>query len=117
VISNCFLYAFVATESSSLIYLFNRVYPFLLEYFVASYRIIISSIVLSFIHDMWLNMMFEVVDNFSGRNRVLGVAGPEDDALEAALGLGELADLTVNNDVDPLNYDVSISFLSAVFIE
>ncbi|KAK2145167.1 hypothetical protein LSH36_697g00020 [Paralvinella palmiformis] len=42
-----------------------------------------------------------------GRNRVLGVAGPEDDALEAALGLGELADLTVNNDVDPLNYDIN----------
>ena len=39
---------------------------------------------------------------------MLGVAGPEDDALEAALGLGELADLTVNNDVDPLNYDVSM---------
>jgi striatin 1/3/4 len=31
----------------------------------------------------------------------------EDDALEAALGLGDLAGLTVNNEADPLSYDVS----------
>jgi len=31
----------------------------------------------------------------------------DDDALEAALGLGELAGLTVNNDADSISYDVS----------
>jgi len=31
----------------------------------------------------------------------------DDDALEAALGLGELAGLTVNNEADSLSYDVS----------
>lgn len=30
----------------------------------------------------------------------------DDDALEAALGLGELAGLTVNNEADSLSYDV-----------
>ena len=34
----------------------------------------------------------------------------EDDALEAALGLGELAGLTINNDADSLTYDVSHLF-------
>ena len=38
---------------------------------------------------------------------VIGVPG-EDDAIEAALGLGDLAGLTVNNEADPLTYDVSI---------
>lgn len=33
--------------------------------------------------------------------------GPDDDALEAALGLGDLAGLTINNEADPLSYDVS----------
>lgn len=36
-----------------------------------------------------------------------GVPGADDEALEAALGLGELAGLTVANEADPLNYDVS----------
>ena len=40
--------------------------------------------------------------------------GPEDDALEAALGLGELAGLTVNNEADPLSYDVGITPLNHV---
>ena len=34
----------------------------------------------------------------------------EEDALEAALGLGELAGLTINNDADALAYDVSHLF-------
>ncbi|ELT95266.1 hypothetical protein CAPTEDRAFT_227918 [Capitella teleta] len=33
--------------------------------------------------------------------------GPDDDALEAALGLGELAGLTINNEADPLSYEIS----------
>lgn len=43
---------------------------------------------------------------------VLGVPG-EDDALEAALGLGDLAGLTVNNEADPLTYDVSNPLFAA----
>ena len=39
-----------------------------------------------------------------------GVPGADDEALEAALGLGELAGLTVANEADPLSYDVSFSF-------
>lgn len=41
------------------------------------------------------------------RKAVPGIPGPEDESLEAVLGLGELAGLTVNNEADPLNYDVS----------
>lgn len=37
---------------------------------------------------------------------MMGVIGNDDDALEAALGLGELADLTINNEADSLAYDV-----------
>ena len=37
---------------------------------------------------------------------MVGVPGPEDEALEAVLGLGDLAGLTVNNEADPLSYDV-----------
>ncbi|XP_064621222.1 striatin-3-like isoform X2 [Lineus longissimus] len=40
------------------------------------------------------------------RKPIIGVPG-EDDALEAALGLGDLAGLTVNNEADPLSYDIS----------
>ena len=47
---------------------------------------------------------------FQGGNKktVIGVSNNEDD-LEAAIGvgLGELAEITVNNDADPTNYDVS----------
>ena len=50
-----------------------------------------------------------------GRKAIIGVPGPEDDALEAALGLGDLAGLTVNNEADPLSYDVSI-YRSSVII-
>lgn len=39
---------------------------------------------------------------------MMGVLGNDDDALEAALGLGELAGLTVSNDADALTYDVSM---------
>ena len=40
---------------------------------------------------------------------MIGVSNNEDD-LEAAIGvgLGELAEITVNNDADPSNYDVSV---------
>lgn len=41
------------------------------------------------------------------RRPLLGPPGNEDDTLEAALGLGELASLTVNNEADT-SYDVSI---------
>ena len=34
--------------------------------------------------------------------------GADDDALEAALGLGDLASLTITNEADPLSYDVSL---------
>ena len=34
--------------------------------------------------------------------------GADDDALEAALGLGDLASLTITNEADPLSYDVSV---------
>lgn len=40
---------------------------------------------------------------------MMGVLGNDDDALEAALGLGELAGLTVSNDADSLAYDVRLS--------
>ena len=39
---------------------------------------------------------------------MLGIPGPEEDALEAALGLGELAGLTVSNEAE-VTYDVSLS--------
>ena len=42
-----------------------------------------------------------------GRKGIIGVPGPDEDAIEAALGLGDLAGLTVNNEADPLSYDVS----------
>jgi len=38
---------------------------------------------------------------------MMEVLGNEEDALEAALGLGELAGLTINNDADALAYDVT----------
>ena len=38
---------------------------------------------------------------------MMSVLGNDDDALEAALGLGELAGLTINNEADSLSYDVS----------
>ena len=37
---------------------------------------------------------------------MIGIPG-EEEALEAVLGLGELAGLTISNEVDPLCYDVS----------
>lgn len=43
----------------------------------------------------------------SGQHGMGGVPGPEDEALEAVLGLGDLAGLTVNNEADPLSYDIS----------
>lgn len=52
--------------------------------------------------------------NLAGGNRkpVIGVNSNEED-LEAAIGvgLGELAEITVNNDADPVNYDVRVSGL------
>ncbi|XP_055957495.1 striatin-3 isoform X9 [Patella vulgata] len=36
-----------------------------------------------------------------------GVAGSDEDALDAALGLGDLAGLTVTNESDPLCYDIA----------
>jgi hypothetical protein len=42
----------------------------------------------------------------SGGSLMTGLPGAEEDALEAALGLGELAGLTINNDAD-IPYDVS----------
>lgn len=47
----------------------------------------------------------------AGCQVMMGVLGSDDDALEAALGLGELAGLTVSNEADSLTYDVSISDL------
>ncbi|XP_078673597.1 striatin-3-like isoform X1 [Branchiostoma floridae x Branchiostoma belcheri] len=41
------------------------------------------------------------------RRAVLGVGGPEEESLEAALGLGDLAGLTVTNEAEPLQYDVA----------
>lgn len=38
---------------------------------------------------------------------MIGVPG-EEDALEAVLGLGDLAGLTINNEADALSYDVSL---------
>eukprot|EP00106_Octopus_bimaculoides_P021341 XP_014788783.1 PREDICTED: striatin-3-like isoform X5 [Octopus bimaculoides] len=38
---------------------------------------------------------------------MIGVPGAENEALEAALGLGELAGLTVANEADPQAYDIS----------
>ena len=41
---------------------------------------------------------------------MLAMSSPDEDALEAALGLGELAGLTVSNDAEG-TYDVSIILL------
>ncbi|XP_067682536.1 striatin-3-like isoform X3 [Haliotis asinina] len=41
------------------------------------------------------------------RKPILGMPGPDEDALDAALGLGELAGLTVTNEADPMSYDIS----------
>lgn len=41
------------------------------------------------------------------RKPILGMPGADEDALDAALGLGELAGLTVTNEADPMSYDVS----------
>ncbi|XP_064600023.1 striatin-3-like isoform X2 [Liolophura sinensis] len=45
----------------------------------------------------------------ANRKAVPGIPGPEDESLEHVLGLGELAGLTVNNEADPLNYDIAAS--------
>ena len=48
------------------------------------------------------------------KRNMMGVSGPDDEAMEAALGLGglgELADLTVSNEADPLTYDVSLVYV------
>lgn len=47
------------------------------------------------------------MDETAGCQAMMGVLGNDDDALEAALGLGELAGLTVSNDADALTYDIS----------
>ncbi|XP_046545182.1 striatin-3-like isoform X3 [Haliotis rubra] len=41
------------------------------------------------------------------RKPILGMPGADEDALDAALGLGELAGLTVTNEADPMSYDIS----------
>ncbi|CAH1791651.1 unnamed protein product [Owenia fusiformis] len=41
-----------------------------------------------------------------GSKHIIGVPG-EDEALEAALGLGDLAGLTISNDAESLGYDIS----------
>ena len=53
---------------------------------------------------------------FSGGHKgpIIGVPG-EEDAFETALGLGELAGLTVNNEADPLSYDVSLRPYSEIY--
>ena len=61
------------------------------------------------------NVVFDVVNPvwprvwnfFVVRKPNLLAPGVEDDALDVALGLGDLAGLTVNNEADPLSYDVS----------
>ena len=47
---------------------------------------------------------------------MIGVSNNEDD-LEAAIGvgLGELAEITVNNDADPSNYDVSVVLRNRIY--
>ncbi|XP_052832814.1 striatin isoform X2 [Octopus bimaculoides] len=46
-------------------------------------------------------------DNAPSKRPMIGVPGAENEALEAALGLGELAGLTVANEADPQAYDIS----------
>ena len=48
-----------------------------------------------------------VVTYVGPRKAMMDVLGSDEDALEAALGLGELAGLTVTNEADA--YDVSIA--------
>ena len=47
---------------------------------------------------------------------VVGVPTGEDDNMEAVYGLGDLADLTVNNEADPLSYNVSDEFANLSLI-
>jgi striatin 1/3/4 len=49
------------------------------------------------------------IDDTSPRKGMIDVLGNEEDALEAALGLGELAGLTITNEADSLSYDMSSS--------
>ena len=44
-----------------------------------------------------------------GSVSLVGVPQDNEDALEAALGLGDLAGLTVNNEADTIGYDVRTS--------
>lgn len=48
-------------------------------------------------------------DTNSPRKGMIDVLGNEEDALEAALGLGELAGLTINNEADSVSYDINSS--------
>ena len=50
----------------------------------------------------------------SPRKPMLG--GPDEDEFSGALGLGELAGLTVTNEADPSNYDVRIGFCPMVMV-
>lgn len=47
-----------------------------------------------------------------GARRAMSGLGPDEEAFEVALGLGELAGLSVANEAESLAYDVSIDFVS-----
>ncbi|XP_022111054.1 striatin-3-like [Acanthaster planci] len=51
-----------------------------------------------------------------GRRPMMGIG--DEESIEAALGLGELAGLTISNEADPLSYDVStVAVLSKALVE
>lgn len=56
-----------------------------------------------------MEMVTDAVYHVSGvKGAVMAVRGVEGDALEAALGLGDLAELTVNNDAEAAAYEVGL---------
>ena len=61
---------------------------------------------------MMLSSLFHLTEDIhgglrmGGRRPMIGIG--DEESIEAALGLGELAGLTVSNEADALSYDVSM---------
>ena len=83
-----------------------------LELFVFNYFQVLSKALLCFVVDTGLQSGGGL--GFSPGTRKLG--GSDQDEFNSALGLGELAGLTVTNEADPSNYDVSGLFLFSGYI-
>ena len=71
------------------------------------YSVILTCLLFSFVDDTGLQGGGGLGFSPGSRKPMLG--GSDEDEYDSALGLGELAGLTVTNEADPSNYDVSAS--------